>query len=195
MKKGTIIRMAAAGTLAAMLIGGAAITASAANGIMPTKPVKPMPIRVIEAPPIGLRNQVPMLKQMQEKLREYCRENGVPYYMAVAVIEQISGFDNSYHGDNGQGERVGYFGVPLAATSMFEKLRGMDLTDPYDNMEAGCYLLGWLKSRHESWEETMLCYDVGEANAARYFLPWGEVTKLVKDTMAAARKWRLIVGS
>lgn len=191
MKKTTHI--AVTGVLAAAMIGGAVLTAAAAKEIRPITPVKPRPIVVLPVKELP-KQQIPLLKQMEEQLRERCAEYGVPFSIALGVIEAMSDFNNSYHGSQLGAERVGYMGVPIDTPSLFSDLKEVNVADAYGNFRAGCYLLGWLRARHESWQETLLCYDVGEGNAMRYFIPFGETTDFARAAFKAALQWEMVLG-
>lgn len=191
MKK--LTHIAVAGALAAAMIGGAVLTAAAAKEIRPIAPVRPRPIVILPEKELP-KQQIPLLKQMEEKLREYCSAYGVPFHIALGVIEAMSDFNNSYHGSQLGAERVGYMGVPIDTPRLFSDLSTVNVADAYGNFQAGCYLLGWLRGRHDTWEETLLCYDVGESNAAKYFIPYGESTTFARAAWEAALRWEKIVG-
>lgn len=191
MKK--LTRIAVAGALAAAMIGGAVLTAAAAKESRPIGPIRPRPIVILPAKELP-KQQIPLLKQMEEQLRERCTEYGVPFHVALGVIEAMSDFDNGYHGSQLGTERVGFMGVPIDTPSLFSDLKDCNVADAYGNFRAGCYLLGWLRGRHESWQEVLLCYDVGERNAQQLFLPWGETTSFARAAWEAALRWEKIVG-
>lgn len=110
---------------------------------------------------------VPMDRWLQECVHGLCEEEGVPFLLAMAVIEAESGYDPSavsVCGDYGlmQINEVchGWLGAECGVT---------DWRDPYQNARAGVHLLGeyWRDYGYESG--TLMAYNMGREAAEALF--------------------------
>lgn len=110
---------------------------------------------------------VPLDRWLQEYLHDLCEAEGVPYLLAVAVIEAESGYDPSAVsacGDWGlmQINEVchGWLGAKCGVT---------DWLDPYQNARAGVHLLGMYWRDYGAESGTLMAYNMGREAAEALF--------------------------
>lgn len=110
---------------------------------------------------------VPLDRWFQEYLHGLCEAEGVPYLLAVAVIEAESGYDPgavSVCGDYGlmQINEVchEWLGAELGIT---------DFLDPWQNARAGVYLLGMYYRDFGYESGTLMAYNMGREAAEELF--------------------------
>ena len=111
------------------------------------------------------RSDVPLDGDTQAQLRAACAESGVPYALALAVIDQETDFRN-LTGDGG--ESIGYMQIqPRWHSERMERLGVSDLTDPFGNFRVGC---DYLKELLETYPlaEALTAYNSGKPGQSDY---------------------------
>ena len=110
---------------------------------------------------------VPLDRWFQEYLHDLCEAEGVPYLLAVAVIEAESGYDPgavSVCGDYGlmQINEIchGWLGAECGVT---------DFIDPWQNVRAGVHLLGMYWRDYGAESGTLMAYNMGREAAEELF--------------------------
>lgn len=111
------------------------------------------------------RSDIPLDGDTQALLRAACEESGIEYELALAVIEQETGYQN-VTGDNGQS--AGYMQVQEKwHGARMERLGVTDLTDPFGNFRVGCDYLSELLSKY-SLAEALTAYNSGKPGNSAY---------------------------
>ena len=111
------------------------------------------------------REDVPLDGDTQAFLRAACKETGIPYELALAVIRQETEFHNVV-GDDGRS--VGYMQVQRRwHEDRMARLGVTDLTDPYGNFRVGCDYLAELLGKYPL-EEALTAYNSGEPGKSAY---------------------------
>ncbi len=111
------------------------------------------------------RSDIPLDSDTQALLRAACEESGIEYELALAVIEQETGYRN-VTGDDGQS--AGYMQVQLKwHGARMERLGVTDLTDPFGNFRVGCDYLAELLSKY-SMAEALTAYNSGKPGNSAY---------------------------
>lgn len=128
-----------------------------------------------------------------EEISEYVKgkseETGVPYALIMAVIEHESHFDPlavSATNDHGLMQ------INAGNHSWMRKVFGneWDVYNPYDNINAGVYMLSMLYERHgKDVSETLLCYQCGEGGAARRLASGITETTATREIMELMGKY------
>ena len=110
---------------------------------------------------------VPLDRWFQEYLHDLCEAEGVPYLLAVAVIEAESGYDPgavSVCGDYGlmQINEIchGWLGAECGVTNFL---------DPWQNVRAGVRLLGMYWQEYGAESGTLMAYNMGREAAEALF--------------------------
>lgn len=134
-----------------------------------------------------LSDLVPLSYEDQDFLRTASEEGGVPYTMALAVIETETNFRN-VAGDNGGS--IGYMQVaPRWHSDRMERLGVADLWDPYGNFRVGCDFLGELLEEYEDPNKALMAYNMGPRQAARLWEEGTYETRYSQAVMERAEAW------
>ena len=111
------------------------------------------------------REDVPLDGDTQALLHAACDESGIPYELALAVIEQETGFRN-VTGDDGAS--CGYMQIQEKwHRDRMERLGVTDLMDPFGNFRVGCDFLAELLDQY-SLEEALTAYNSGRPGKSQY---------------------------
>lgn len=137
-----------------------------APAAMKTEPV------VVETAPVPdvcedtyLRDDLPIDYETQMHLYGACLEFGIDYALALAVIEQETGFTNVM-GDGGKA--YGFFQVwPKWHKERMEELGVTDLMDPESNFRVGCSFLSECIDKY-GLEKGLGYYNSGSAKVTGY---------------------------
>ena len=105
--------------------------------------------------PILYDPAVPLAPELQAVLREACAEHGVPFSLALGLIEVESRFQ--VDADNG----VSYGLLQLNKKYFPDKL------SPSDNIRAGIEYLGWILAQHGDTAAALTAYNCGHDTGAR----------------------------
>ena len=134
-----------------------------------------------------LSEKVPLSFEEQDFLRTASEEGGVPYHLALAVIETETNFRN-VAGDNGGS--IGYMQVaPRWHSDRMERLGVADLWDPYGNFRVGCDFLGELLEDYEDPNKALMAYNMGPRQAARLWEEGTYETRYSQAVMERAEAW------
>ena len=129
------------------------------------KPMKPEDV-VAELVALGYyRDDVPLEYELQDCLHLACQEAGVPYALALAVIQKETRFQNLF-GDDGASE--GYMQVQRKwHYDRMERLGVTDLMDPAGNFRVGCDFLAELLRKYPM-QEALTAYNSGSPGYNKY---------------------------
>lgn len=127
------------------------------------------------------REDVPLSFELQDYLHTACEEAGVPYALALAVIQKESCFQNLL-GDNGNAE--GYMQVHREYHyDRMERLGVGNLMDPFGNFRVGCDFLSELIGKYPT-QEALTAYNSGSPGYNKYSYV----------VMGYYEEWRRLVG-
>ena len=127
------------------------------------------------------RNDVPLTYDEQDFLHTACQESGVPYALALAVIEKETGFRNVIGDD---GASCGFMQVQERwHWDRMERLGVTDLSDPFGNFRVGCNFLAELLDKCPV-EEALTAYNSGSPGESDYS----------RSVMENYEKWKGVVG-
>lgn len=139
-----------------------------------------------------LNDEVPLDYDLQDQLRTACGEFGVPYHIALGVIQA----ESSFRADASNGTCFGYMQInKINADWLAEEIGVTDLLDPFQNLRAGVYILSDLYGKYEDWHSALICYNYGEAGAQKHVFSQGYTTTgYSRAVMAYADEWLEVVG-
>ena len=127
------------------------------------------------------RDDVPLSYEDQDFLHTACQESGVPYALALAVIERETQFQNLVGDD---GASLGYMQVQERwHWDRMERLGVTDLMYPFGNFRVGCDFLAELLEKYPT-QEALTAYNSGSPGYNQYSY----------DVMANYEKWKELVG-
>ena len=110
---------------------------------------------------------VPLTLEFQIYLHGLCEDAGVPYTLAVAVIEQESHYDATAISPWNDWGLMQISHVCHAWLS--EELGITDFLDPWQNVRAGVYILGGYYAKYKYESGTLVAYNRGQAYAEDLF--------------------------
>ena len=127
------------------------------------------------------RDDVPLSYEDQDFLHTACQESGVPYALALAVIERETQFQNLVGDD---GASLGYMQVQERwHWDRMERLGVTDLMNPFGNFRVRCDFLAELLEKYPT-QEALTAYNSGSPGYNQYSY----------DVMANYEKWKELVG-
>jgi soluble lytic murein transglycosylase-like protein len=127
-----------------------------------------VPVEAIVEPPraIPYWEEIPLEADEQVILLNACEEFGVPFSLALGVMEQESRF-TMVSGDGGNA--AGYFQVwEKWWATLMEEIGVNDLSDPEQNIRTGCAVLGQLLTRYGNERDALSAYNTGKPGATKY---------------------------
>ncbi len=146
----------------------------------------PMEAEKIEAALVEMgyfRDDVPLTYEEQDFLHTACQEAGVPYSLALAVIQKETQFTNTV-GDDGASE--GYMQVQRKwHYDRMERLDVEDLMEPFGNFRVGCDFLAELLETYPT-AEALTVYNKGHYP--------GYITRYANEVLDYYEAWKEVVG-
>lgn len=146
----------------------------------------PMEAEKIEAALVEMgyfRDDIPLTYEEQDFLHTACQEAGVPYALALAVIQKETQFANTV-GDDGASE--GYMQVQRKwHYDRMERLGVEDLMEPFGNFRVGCDFLAELLETYPT-AEALTVYNKGHYP--------GYVTGYATEALDYYKAWKEVVG-
>ena len=113
-----------------------------------------------------LRDDLPLDYETQMLLYGACLEFQVDYDLALAVIEQETGYRN-LTGDGG--ESAGYMQIQRKWWSgLMDEIGTEDLNRPEDNFRTGCAILRQLLDKYGNTEDALTAYNSGRPGSSGY---------------------------
>ncbi|MCR4905164.1 MAG: lytic transglycosylase domain-containing protein [Clostridiales bacterium] len=110
---------------------------------------------------------VPLNAEFQTYLHGLWEENGVPYTLAVAVIEQESNYNPAAISPTND---WGLMQINEVCHEWLEAELGIDdWLDPYQNAKAGVYILAGYYAKYHYDSGTLVAYNRGQAYAEKLF--------------------------
>lgn len=123
----------------------------------------------VKVTPAGVETiyyNVPLTLEQQDIVRASAEEFGVPFSLALAVIQIESSFDPD--AVSGDGKSVGAMQIHEVNHPSLKKALGEDeLTSLRANTRAGCFLLGAYLEKYESESKALMAYNLGEGGAGK----------------------------
>ena len=108
---------------------------------------------------------VPLDRFLQEYLNGLCEENGVPFTLALAVIEAESSYIPWTISDS---DDYGLMQINAVCHDWLAETLGItDFLNPYQNVRAGIYILADYIEKYEYESAALMAYNMGEAAAKR----------------------------
>ena len=110
---------------------------------------------------------IPLDKDIQKYLFDKCKEYNVPYDLALGVIKVESNFNPSLIHKNSNGSRdYGLFQInTINHKWLSEELGITDFLNPYQNIDAGVYMLSQLLKKYDDEHIVLMSYNMGERAA------------------------------
>lgn len=138
-----------------------------------------------------LHEEIPLDYDLQCHLFTVCEEYGVPAHIALGVIQA----ESSFRADAQNGNCYGYMQINSINESWLAEHIGVtDLTEPYQNIRSGVYILSDLYSKQGDWHRALICYNYGESGAQKHVFSQGYTTTVYSRTvMGYAAEWEAVL--
>lgn len=123
-------------------------------------------VRVIPAGAETIYYNVPLSFEQQDTVRASAEEFGVPFSLALAVIE----VESSYNPDavSSDGKSIGAMQIHEVNHKTLKKALGEDeLSSLRANTRAGCFLLGAYLEKYGNESMALMAYNLGEGGAGK----------------------------
>lgn len=107
---------------------------------------------------------IPLDKDIQIYLYNKCQEYNVSYELALAVIKIESNFNpDLVHKNSNESRDYGLFQInSINHKWLSEKLSITDFLNPYQNIDAGVYMLSELLKKYNNEHIVLMSYNMGE---------------------------------
>lgn len=190
---------------ASLLVATACIFIAMPNGTsveainLPENPKEltaPAPVRVYVAENGSVRrtengliycDDIPLSDGWQCYTQDVCKRYGVDYCLMLGLMET----ESSFREDADSGWAYGLCQIGYINEDELASL-GMNIYTNEGNIEAGCYLLSDLLSRH-SVSESLMAYNMGEYGAEELWEQGITESQYSRDVLLAAEKWKKIL--
>ena len=145
-----------------------------------------------EEAPSYQSDAVPLNHDTQAQVLGWCEEYGVPYSVALAVIEA----ESSFRPDAENGSCYGYMQINSINKSwLFQEIGVTNLEDPLQNLHSGIYMLGDLYGNYGDWHKALVCYNCGETGAYNHYFSQGLTSSgYSRHVMELEAKWAEVVS-
>lgn len=139
-----------------------------------------------------LHEEIPLDFDLQCHLITVCEEYGVPYHIALGVIQA----ESSFTADASNGTCFGYMQInKINAEWLSESIGVTDLTDPYQNLRSGVFILSDLFGDYGDWHKALIAYNYGPSGAQEHVFSKGYTTTgYSRAVMEYADAWLEVVG-
>ena len=129
---------------------------------------------------------------LQCHLIAVCEEYGVPQNVALGVIQA----ESSFTATAANGSCYGYMQInSINSEWLSEKIGVTDLTDPYQNIRSGVFILSDLYGKYGDWHKALICYNYGEGGAQEHVFSKGYTTTSYSRTvMEYADAWAEVLA-
>ena len=145
----------------------------------------PAPVHILEETqePENDYSWIPLADDLAKQLVESCEEYEVPLELALAVIEQESGFNTDAVGPDGKD--FGLFQIRESNHAWLQEETGADPMTPKGNIICGVWFLHYLYDYCEySWEYALTCWRWGPGN--------GQTCVYSEKVVKSVVKWKSI---
>lgn len=139
-----------------------------------------------------LHEEIPLDFDLQCHLITVCEEYGVPQSVALGVIQA----ESSFTATAANGSCYGYMQInSINSEWLSEKIGVTDLTDPYQNIRSGVFILSDLYGKYRDWHKALICYNYGEGGAQEHVFSKGYTTTSYSRTvMEYADAWAEVLA-
>lgn len=141
-------------------------------------------------PQYNMYGDIPLDEATQAVLFQNCDEFGVPYHIALGVIQAESTFRSGAR----NGNCVGYMQVNHINDGWLRNIGVTDIEDPHQNLRAGTYMLADFYNRYGDWHKALMCYNCGEGGAGSLFRKGYYSSTYSRTVMGYAESWEFVIA-
>ena len=157
---------------------------------------EPVEIKEIETEPVELPQEteeiaepefipldIPLDAEVQEYLKAKCEETNIDFALVLALIDTESNFNADAHSKTND---YGLMQINKCNHKWLSlKTGATDFLDPYQNIDAGMYMLENLFEKYEEAEMVLMAYHFGESGSQKL---WNKGTYTSKYSQAILEK-------
>lgn len=128
---------------------------------------------------------IPLSAELQAFTAQQAKQNGVPYILVLAVMEQESRFQLDADG----GDSFGLMQI--------NECHGPKhiIIEPRENIQIGCWLLGYLYREYRDWNKALTAYNAGEAGAYEMYFRHGSISSpYSREVMLRSERFAELLG-
>lgn len=146
-----------------------------------------------EFPVTYLSELVPLDDNEQFCLNTWCGQYGVPYTLALAMIEAESSFNPN--AVNRAGTCFSYMQINACNEEWLKKDLGISsVKNPLDNLRSGTYMIGGYIRKYEDLNKALMSYSCGEGGAKAKFAQGIYETAYTRKILKLKAEWDKILG-
>ncbi len=148
---------------------------------------------VVEETHSYLTEKVPMDENTQFCTKVWCEQYGVPYTLALAVIQTESTFNPD--AVNYDGTCFSYMQIHVVNEPYLKSALGIEsIKNPLDNIRSGVYLLGGYIRKYEDLSMALMAYNHGEGGAQSKFAQGIYETGYTRVVLDRKAEWDAVLG-
>ena len=134
-----------------------------------------------------ISDEIPMDRETQLMLRCYCEQYGVPFSLALGIIEA----ESSFRPEVSNGNCYGYMQINSINAEWLEEQIGVtDLKDPIQNLHSGVFIISDFYQKYGDWSKALVCYNYGEYGARENVFAYGKTsTSYSRAVLGYAEEW------
>lgn len=127
---------------------------------------------------------IPLSDELQRFVREQCEARGVPFEIALALIERESSYCTNVKSATND---YGLMQINICNHEwLAEELGLTDMMDPYQNITAGVYILGQAFEKYGDPNQALMAYNMGDAGMREVWEQGIRSTKYSRAVIEAA---------
>lgn len=157
-------------------------TTSAAAATQDTAATEPVEAETFEP----LECDLPV--DLQEYTYYICQHSGVDFALVMAVMYTESGFDPEAVSATGDCGLMQINEINLA--ELTDKLMITDITDPYQNIRSGIYLLEQYTKKYKDAERVLMAYNMGDYGSSALWVKGVHTTAYTEKVLTKYKEFK-----
>lgn len=134
----------------------------------------------------------PLECELSDDLQEYtyylCQHNGVEFELVMAVMCTESAFDPAAVSGSGD---YGLMQInEIVLPELADKLGITDITDPYQNIHGGVYLLGGYAAKYDDPARVLMAYNMGDYGSSALWEEGIHTTAYTEKVLAKYKEYK-----
>lgn len=134
----------------------------------------------------------PLECELSDDLQEYtyylCQHNGVEFELVMAVMCTESAFDPAAVSGTGD---YGLMQInEIVLPELTDKLGITDITDPYQNIRGGVYLLGGYAAKYDDPARVLMAYNMGDYGSSALWEEGIHTTAYTEKVLAKYKEYK-----
>ena len=167
-----------------LLVAALAVTVKSSAEAAATDPTTADGIKIEAFSPIGYK----LPEELQEYTYYICQHSGIEFELAMAVMFTESDFDPEAVSGTGD---YGLMQInEIALLELSDKLGITDITDPYQNIRGGVYLLGGYAAKYDEPARVLMAYNMGDYGSSTLWEQGVHSTSYTEKVLAKYNEYK-----